>query len=90
MQRRKLGHLAAKKAPLLDYEGRKDTPVEEANAMQGEGAVRRVEQHLSQPSVSIREVPYVPIDVLQRLLHNRQDITTSMRIIKPVTRIMAP
>ncbi len=28
VQRRTLGHFGAEKAPLLDYVGRKDTPVE--------------------------------------------------------------
>ncbi len=44
--------------------------------MQREGAMRRVEQHLCQPGVSVREVPYVPINVLQRLLQNEFDNTT--------------
>jgi hypothetical protein len=54
----------------------KDMPVEEADAMQGEGAVGWVQQHLHQPSVAIGEVPDVPVDVLQRLLLANAHIET--------------
>lgn len=67
-QRGTLGHWSGKNASFLDRVGRWSMPVEEANAVQGEGAVRRVQQHLCQPSISIGEVPYVPVDVLQRVL----------------------
>ncbi len=54
-----------KVAVAAAYHRDRDLPVEEADAMQSEGAGGGIQQHLHQPSIAVGKIPDVPVNVLQ-------------------------